>query len=91
MFIFQKEQVKKDPVLTDINYHGSMLLQHLLKFGNPKQMVTSLLELKPVELKNLSCNPCGSHVVDAFFQSKTIGEKSREAFVNRIKVISCLC
>lgn len=64
-----------------------MLLQHLLKFGNPKQMVTSLLELKPVELKNLACNPCGSHVVDAFFQSKTIGEKSREAFVNRIKVI----
>ncbi|VDI72963.1 nucleolar protein 9 [Mytilus galloprovincialis] len=82
-----KEPAKKDPVLTDINYHGSMLLQHLLKFGNPKQMVTSLLELKPVELKNLACNPCGSHVVDAFFQSKTIGEKSREAFVNRIKVI----
>ncbi|XP_071172753.1 nucleolar protein 9-like [Mytilus edulis] len=80
-----KEPPKKDPVLTDINYHGSILLQHLLKFGNPKQMVTSLLELKPVELKNLACNPCGSHVVDAFFQSKTIGEKSREAFVNRIK------
>ncbi|XP_052062783.1 nucleolar protein 9-like [Mytilus californianus] len=80
-----KEPAKKNPVLTDINYHGSMLVQHLLKFGNPKQMVTSLLELKPVELKNLSCNPCGSHVVDAFFQSKTIGEKSREAFVFRIK------
>lgn len=49
-------------------------------------MVTSLLEMKPVELKNLSCDACGSHVIDSFFQSKTIGEKSREAFINRVKV-----
>lgn len=76
---------KKPAVLTNINYHGSVLVQHLLKFGNPKQMVTSLLELKPVELKNLSCDPCGSHIIDTFFESSTIGEKSREAFISRIK------
>ena len=53
-------------------------------------MVTSLLELKPVELKNLSCDPCGSHIIDTFFESSTIGEKSREAFISRIKVCPML-
>lgn len=81
----QEKPVENITVLKDFNYHGSLLVQHMLKFGNPKQMVTSLLELKPVELKNLSCDPCGSHVVDAFFQSSTIGEKSREAFISRIR------
>jgi hypothetical protein len=67
-----------------------MLLQQLLRFGNPKLVVTSLLDLKPIELKALSCDQCGSHVMDVFFQSATIGEKSRDAMCNRLKVGSAV-
>ncbi|KAL3860814.1 hypothetical protein ACJMK2_010880 [Sinanodonta woodiana] len=73
------------PLLTEINYHGSLVLQHLLRFGNPKLVTASLLELKPVELQTLACNPCGSHVIDTYFQSPTIGDKGREALINKMK------
>ncbi|KAK3608078.1 hypothetical protein CHS0354_031065 [Potamilus streckersoni] len=73
------------PLLTEINYHGSLVLQHLLRFGNPKLVTASLLELKPVELQTMACDPCGSHVIDTYFQSPTIGEKGRETLINRMK------
>ena len=74
------------PTLTDVNFHGSILLQHLVRFGNPKLVVTSLLEMRPIELKTLSCDQCGSHVIDAFMKSATVGEKSREKIYVKLKV-----
>jgi len=76
----------KIPLLQKINFHGALLLQHLLKFGNPKFVINGLIHLKPVELKVLSCDPCGSHVIDVFCQSGTVGEKNRDLLFNRMKV-----
>ena len=83
---FYQEKEIKYPELTAVNIHGSLLLQQLLRFGNPKLVVTSLLNLKPSELRTMSCDPCGSHIVETFFTSQTIGEKSRDAFYLRMKV-----
>ncbi|KAL5020883.1 hypothetical protein ScPMuIL_000038 [Solemya velum] len=78
-----RELPDKIPLITEINYHGAVILQHLLKCEHPKLVVTSLLELKQVELKTLSCDPCGSHVIDVFFNSHSVGEKSKDALVNK--------
>jgi len=50
------------------------------------QTVNSLLELKAEELVNIFSNPKGSHILDAFAQSDTIGVKSREKLAKRLKV-----
>ena len=73
-------------MVTDVNYHGSVLLQHLLSFNNPKVIVNGLVTLKSAELYKVSCNPCGSHVIDKFFQVAKVGEKSRDSMINKMKV-----
>ncbi|XP_060066198.1 nucleolar protein 9-like [Ylistrum balloti] len=80
-----EEKEKIVPVLKNINYHGSVLMQNLLRFGNPKIVVSGILDLAPAELRNLVCNPCGSHVVDVFCQSPSMGEKSRDLLFKRMK------
>ena len=85
MYFFQEKEIKY-PELTVVSLHGSLLLQQMLQFGNPKVIVTSLLNLKPSELRTMSCDPCGSHVIETFFTSPTIGEKSHDAFYLRMKV-----
>lgn len=74
------------PVLTNVNIHGSVLLQSLFKFGNPKLLVTSLLELRPAELQTVSCDACGSHVIGAFMGSEQVGERSKSLLAARLKV-----
>ncbi|XP_041377014.1 nucleolar protein 9-like [Gigantopelta aegis] len=81
----KESEEKTKPLLTRINLHGSLLIQHLLHFGKPKLVVTSLLQLKPVELKTLSCDQMGSHIVDAYFQSQSVGERHRELMVDKLK------
>ncbi|XP_046550150.1 nucleolar protein 9-like isoform X2 [Haliotis rubra] len=71
--------------LTTINYHGSVLMQNLLRFRKPKLVVTSLLELKPAELKLVASDRCGSHVIDIFFESGTVGEKMKDSLLQKMK------
>lgn len=74
------------PKVTAVNYHGSVIIQNLLKFSNNRQIINSLFELNPVELRNVCCDPCGSHVIEVFVTSDTVGEKSRETLYNKLKV-----
>ncbi|XP_021343892.1 nucleolar protein 9-like isoform X2 [Mizuhopecten yessoensis] len=80
-----EEKKKIVPILKNINYHGSVLMQNLLRFGNPKTVVTGILDLTPAELRTLACDPCGSHVIDVFCQSPAMGEKSRDLLFKRMK------
>ncbi|XP_069112606.1 nucleolar protein 9-like isoform X2 [Argopecten irradians] len=80
-----EEKEKTVPVLKNINYHGSVLMQNLLRFGNPKVVVSGILELTAAELRTLACDPCGSHVIDVFCQSPSMGEKSRDLLFKRMK------
>ncbi|XP_045193252.2 nucleolar protein 9-like [Mercenaria mercenaria] len=74
-----------EPVLRKVNYHGSLLLQHMLRFSDTQCLTSSLENLEPAELLTLSCDPCGSHVIDTAFQSTSVEEKTKEALLNKFK------
>lgn len=67
-----------------VHLHGSLILQAMLHFNKPIKLVQSLLDTPSIELAELFCSPRGSHVVDAFLQSKFVGEKSREKFLKHM-------
>lgn len=58
----------------------------MLEFNKPIKMVNSILNMEPNELKNLFSDPKGSHIIDTFMQSMTVGEKSREKLIYRMMV-----
>ncbi|XP_047117586.1 nucleolar protein 9 [Schistocerca piceifrons] len=68
-----------------VQLHGSLLLQALLSFKKPIKIVQSLLQMPVSNLTYLICDPCGSHIMDAFVNSPTVGEKSREKMAHRLK------
>lgn len=67
-----------------VHLHGSLILQSMLNFNKPIKLVQSLLDTPSIELAELFCSPRGSHIVDAFLQSKFVGEKSREKFLKHM-------
>ncbi|XP_076350238.1 nucleolar protein 9 isoform X2 [Tachypleus tridentatus] len=70
----------------EINLHGSVLLQKLLKFQKPIKVVNSLLTLKPEKLVSIACDAKGSHVIDEFFKSANVGEKRKARLVQYLKL-----
>lgn len=61
-----------------IHIHGAVILQAMLQFNKPIKLVQCILDTSNTELAEIFCSPKGSHVVDAFMDSKTVGEKSRD-------------
>lgn len=57
-----------------------------MKFSNTKLIEASFLDLDPVEVMTLSCDPCGSHVIEAFFESTAIRGKPKEEMLNKMSV-----
>lgn len=53
------------------------------------QATSSLLEMEATSLIKLTMDPKGSHIIDAFFKSSTIGEKNKEKLLNKFKVRIC--
>lgn len=68
-----------------ISLHGSLIVQAILKFNKPIKMVNSLLEMDVEKVVQIFEDPKGSRIVDAFMDSKYIGEKSREKLVKKLK------
>lgn len=67
-----------------VHLHGSLIAQHILQFNKPIFLVNCILELPAEQLSQIFNTPNGSHVVDAFLQSKYIGEKSRERLIRQL-------
>lgn len=68
-----------------INLHGSLSVQAMLNFNKPIKIVNSLLEMSPADLYELFSDPKGSRILDAFFDSQFIGEKSREKLARNLR------
>lgn len=68
-----------------VHLHGSLLIQDILRFNKPIFMVNCILETSPEYLATVLNTPNGSHICDAFLQSKFIGEKSREKLLKHIE------
>lgn len=58
--------------------HGSLITQAILNFKKPIKLVNSILAMSNEQLLRLFDDAMGSHILDAFMDSKYIGEKSRE-------------
>lgn len=67
-----------------IHIHGAVILQTMLKFQKPIKLVQCILDMRNEELAEIFCSPKGSHVVDAFMESKAVGEKSREKLIRHM-------
>lgn len=67
-----------------VHLHGSLITQHVLQFNKPIFLVNCILDLPPEQLAQVFNTPNGSHIVDAFMQSKFIGEKSRERLIRQL-------
>nr|XP_012217431.1 PREDICTED: nucleolar protein 9 [Linepithema humile] len=72
---------KSRPIL---NLHGSLITQAILNFNKPIKIVNSLLQMDNEELLWLFGDPKGSRILDAFMDSKYIGEKSREKLYKKL-------
>lgn len=69
----------------DVHLHGSLILQHILKFNKPIKIVQNLLDMKPQNLSDIFCHQKGSRIADSFLESKFIGEKSREKLIKHLE------
>ncbi|KAK2579133.1 hypothetical protein KPH14_001303 [Odynerus spinipes] len=77
----KEEEQTKLPV----HLHGSLIIQAVLNFNKPIKIVNSLLAMDNEQLLDLISNPKGSHIIDAFMDSKYIGEKSREKLARKLQ------
>ncbi|KAG7213269.1 hypothetical protein KM043_002569 [Ampulex compressa] len=68
-----------------VNLHGSLMIQAMLNFNKPIKIVNSLLNANNEELLHLFSDPKGSRILDAFMDSKYIGEKSREKLSKKLQ------
>ena len=66
--------------------HGSLLVQALLQFEEPKLVARSLLKMPSDDMVGLSCDPSGSHVIDAFMSSPTVSRKLKSKLIAKLKV-----
>lgn len=69
-----------------IHLNGSLILQTLLSFNKPIQVINSLLDMNISDLKTVLTDPKGCHVMDAFMKSEYIGEKSRDKMIKKLQV-----
>ena len=74
-----------------IHHIGSQIVQTLLHFSKPIKIVQSLLDMEMGHLRDLFCDPCGSHIMDAFASSEFVGEKSREKLFHKLQVSAKQC
>lgn len=82
-----------EPAMKKVNYHGSLLLQSMLRFSDIEIVTAGLKSLEPAEIATWSCDPCGSHVIDVFFQSLSVDNNTKEAILNKLNehLISLAC
>lgn len=72
------------PLLERVEYHGSFLLQTLLKFQNVGLIVKSMCEIPVENIVFLSCDGSGSHFIDAFFASDKVKQKKKKQLIEKI-------
>ncbi|KAM6106948.1 nucleolar protein 9 [Phoenicopterus ruber ruber] len=79
------EGVEPEPSLGPVTLHGSLLLQHLLHFGDPGMVLGGLEALPPPALAALARSPPGSRVWDALLASPTVPTRARRRLLRKLK------
>jgi len=68
-----------------ITVQSSLLFQELLDFNKPIQVVRSLLAVDSHTLMKIFSDRNGTHILNRFVTSLSIGEKSRDALVKQLR------
>ncbi|XP_072705382.1 nucleolar protein 9 isoform X2 [Ciconia boyciana] len=79
------EGAEPEPSLGPVTLHGSLLLQHLLHFGDPGPVLGGLEALPPAALAALARSPPGSRVWDALLASPTVPTRARRRLLRKLK------
>ncbi|XP_072049550.1 nucleolar protein 9-like [Amphiura filiformis] len=79
-----KSQTKSSKKSLTINFHGSLLLQQLLKFKNCASISAGFLAMTPDDLVAMACDPAGSFLLEAFMTSG-VNEKKKDKLIDRLK------
>lgn len=74
-----------DIKLQSVNFHGSLLLQHILHFEDPAPVLHSLGNMTELDLHTVACSQAGSHIFDALINSATITEKQRKKVLRKLR------
>ncbi|XP_063975128.1 nucleolar protein 9 [Diachasmimorpha longicaudata] len=81
----QLESARKQSRTIPLHLHGSLILQAILQFNKPIKIVNSIFSIDGNELAALFSDPKGSRILDAFMDSKFVGEKSRDKLAKQLK------
>ncbi|XP_015121551.1 nucleolar protein 9 [Diachasma alloeum] len=81
----QFESAKRQGRSIPLHLHGSLILQAILQFNKPIKIVNSMFSMDAEELAALFSDPKGSRILDAFMDSKFVGEKSRDKLAKQLK------
>jgi len=68
-----------------LELNGCLLLQHMLEFHKPHKVVKGILELETRKAVKLALDPKGSHIIDSYFKSSTVGDKNKEKLLLKYK------
>ncbi|KAM4662515.1 nucleolar protein 9 isoform 1-T2 [Discoglossus pictus] len=71
--------------LETVNYHGSVLVQHLLHFEDPSVVLQSLGNMSDADLQTMACSQAGSHIFDSLLSSSTITDKKRKKVLSKLR------
>jgi len=75
----------EDEILSrSISYHGSLLVQSLLKFQSIDLIVSGFMRLSEENICKFSCSAAGSHLIDAFLSSARVDKKTKDQFTDFI-------
>ncbi|XP_069735320.1 nucleolar protein 9 [Phaenicophaeus curvirostris] len=79
------EGTDPEAALSATGLHGSLLLQHLLHFGDPGPILRALVALSPSALVALAQSPPGSHVWDALLASPAVPARTRRRLLRKLE------
>ncbi|XP_038070133.1 nucleolar protein 9-like isoform X1 [Patiria miniata] len=80
----EEQDTKLKPGLTEVNLHGSLLLQQLLKFHHCGPVIAGFMALRDDDLTTVACSPSGSYLLEAFVTSSVVSEKKKDRFVAQL-------
>ncbi|KAF7655344.1 hypothetical protein LDENG_00057100 [Lucifuga dentata] len=78
-----ESSIQTEVPLTSICYHGSRLVQALVKFKERSLLLSSLRSLTPADILTLASDPAGSHVLQALIT--TSSDKGRGKILKRLE------
>ena len=61
-------------------------MQALLQYDDTKMVTSSVLTIPTDQLISLTCDPSGSHIVDAFLSSRSVTLKKKNKLIKKFMV-----